>query len=199
LINNGKIADVEGWYGVKKGNSLIPETLKYKNLTIGRFEVTRAQWAEFDKKYKYTPGTGNLPVTGISFEKAREYTQWLSNLTGDSYRLPKKDEIETLYGERIGNILDYWAGYTLNFDDYKKLEEELKNFGSEPVLLKTVGSFQPKGENPVYDLGGNAAEWVEEAPKKGRACGGSAERSADKLTSISPKPEYTGFRVIKMK
>ncbi len=46
---------------------LVPETVKRGNLEIGRFEVTRAQWAYFDKNYKFEPGTDNFPANNITF------------------------------------------------------------------------------------------------------------------------------------
>lgn len=194
-----KIARVNGRYGIKKNSVLVPETVTYKEKTVGRFEVTRAQWAAFDKDFKYDKGTCNYPVTAITFEQAQKYVQWLSEKTGESYRLPKKNETKTLYDSRSGNTFDYWAGYTLSPDDYKNLQKELGKYKGKPVLLKPAGSFKASGKDPVFDLGGNAAEWVEIEAGKGKACGGSAERPKDKKTSINPKPAYTGLRVVKEK
>jgi poly(3-hydroxybutyrate) depolymerase len=192
-----KIGKVSGLYGVEKNSVLIPEVVKYKKKMIGRFEVTRAQWAAFESDYKFEKGTENYPVTGITFEKAKQYVEWLNQKTGESYRLPKKDDVKSFYSSRSGNTFDYWAGYTLSPGDYKNLLEELKKYGDKPVLLKPVGSFKGVGDDPVFDLGGNAAEWVEEEEGKGKACGGSAERSNDDKSEIKPQPQYTGFRVIK--
>jgi dipeptidyl aminopeptidase/acylaminoacyl peptidase len=68
-----KIAAVDGLYGIDKNGVLIPETVTFKKKTIGRFEVTRAQWAAFDKNYTVEKGTGNYPVTGITHKQAQEY------------------------------------------------------------------------------------------------------------------------------
>ncbi len=192
-----QIAKVNGRYGVEKQGVLVPEPVEYKKIKPGRFEVTRAQWAAFDKKYQFDQDTGNYPVTGITFEQAGKYVRWLSQITGESYRLPKKDDIKTLYANRSGNTFDYWAGYTLNPEDYKNLQEELKKYKDKPVLLKPVGSFKGIGDNPLFDLGGNAAEWVEIEAGQGKACGGSAERSEDAKSEILPPSQYIGFRVIK--
>lgn len=194
-----KIGKVNGLYGVEKDGVLIPEIVEYQKKMIGRFEVTRTQWAAFDSDYKFKKGTGNYPVTGITFEKAKKYAEWLSQKTGESYRLPKKDDVKSLYSSRSGNTFDYWAGYTLSPGDYKNLLKELKKYGDKPVLLKPVGSFKGAGDDPVFDLGGNAAEWVEEEEGKGKACGGSAERSNDTQSEVKPQSRYTGFRVIKEK
>jgi dipeptidyl aminopeptidase/acylaminoacyl peptidase len=192
-----KTAKVNGWYGIEKQGVLVPELVKYKKINVGRFEVTRAQWAAFDKNFQFDKDTGNYPVTGITFEQAGKYIGWLNQTTGESYRLPKKDEVKTLYAKRSGNTFDYWAGYTLNPEDYKNLQEELKKFPDKPVLLKPAGSFKGMGDNPVFDLGGNAAEWVEIEAGKGKACGGSAERPHDDKSEIQPQSRYIGFRVVK--
>jgi formylglycine-generating enzyme required for sulfatase activity len=184
-------------YGIEKQGVLVPEMVKYKKINIARFEVTRAQWAAFDKNYQFDPGTGNYPVTNITFEQAGKYVKWLSQTTGESFRLPKKDEVKTLYDKRSGNTFDYWAGYTLNPDDYKNLQEELKKYPDKPVLLKPAGSFKGMGDNPVFDLDGNAAEWVEIEAGTGKACGGSAERPGDDKSEIPPQSQYIGFRVVK--
>ena len=36
-------------------------------LRVGRFELTRAQYAAYDPKYEVPAGTGNHPASGISF------------------------------------------------------------------------------------------------------------------------------------
>jgi len=194
-----QIARVKDCFGIEKDSLLIPEVVEHEKKLIGRFEVTRAQWAGFDPTFSIEPGTENVPVTGITFERALAYTQWLSQKTQETYRLPGKDEIPTLYKIQGGNTLDYWAGYTLNPDDYQKLLPELAKYGDQPFLLKPVASFSPLGENLIFDLDGNAAEWVEIAPGNGEAWGGSAERPQDDKSRIKPQPLYTGLRVIKDK
>lgn len=196
------IRKVDGWYGGygsenENKSVLIPEIVDYMGVKIGRFEVTRAQWAAFDKNYHFEKGTGNYPVTGITFVQAQNYVEWLSRITGEIYRLPGKDEEKFLYSQRFGNTFDYWAGYVLNPDDYRTLLWVLKKYKENPVLLKPVGSFTGKGKNPVFDLGGNAAEWVLSDGDKGKVCGGSAERPTDSRSHIEPRLWYTGFRVVK--
>ena len=128
-----KIAKVKGVFGIQRNGLLIPEVVEYKKKQVGRFEVTRAQWAAFDKDYRFAEGSGNFPVTSITFEKAVEYARWLSKKTGETYRLPKKDETGVLYKKRSGNTFDYWAGYTLSPGDYRKLRKELEKYGKKPV------------------------------------------------------------------
>ncbi|MGC1999137.1 MAG: SUMF1/EgtB/PvdO family nonheme iron enzyme, partial [Candidatus Acidiferrales bacterium] len=180
---------------------LIPETVKRGSIETGRFEVTRAQYAAFDKDYKFVAGTGNYPANGITLEQAQSYCKWLSDLTGETYRLPKESEAADLYKPRSAeNTLDYWAGYSLNPDDAQKLEEKIKELSGDAPLLREVGSFAAEGdegEELIFDLGGNVAEWVVTADGSGKAEGGSADRPSDnKTTYRAADAAYTGFRVV---
>jgi dipeptidyl aminopeptidase/acylaminoacyl peptidase len=180
---------------------LLPETVKRGNIEVGRFEVTRAQFAAFDKDYKFEAGTENYPANGITFEQAQAYCKWLSELTAETYRLPKENDSNGLYQDRPGeNTLDYWAGYSLNPEDAQKLEEDIKKLSGDAPLLREVGSFAPggeQGEEPIFDLGGNVAEWVIGSNGSGKTLGGSADRPADsKAQYQAADPAYTGFRVV---
>ncbi len=179
---------------------LIPELVKRGNLEIGRFEVTRAQYAAFDHSYKFDPGSENFPANGISLENARAYAAWLSKLTGQNYRLPNEDEVSRLYKASADeNTLDYWAGYPVNPDDAARLQAKLKELGGQAPLLKEVGSFKgagSEGEELVFDLGGNVAEWVVAKDGSGKTLGGSADRPVDpKAKEVPADLRYTGFRV----
>jgi len=53
-------------------------------------------------------------------------------------------------------------------------------------------------EEPVFELGGNAAEWVMTRGGAGKTQGGSADRPADAKAKPQPAAlECTGFRVVK--
>lgn len=180
---------------------LIPEVVKRGDLEIGRFEVTRAQFAAFDKNYKAEPGAENYPASGVTLEQAKAYAEWLSRLTGQTWRVPNEKEMAGQYDKKEGeNTLDYWAGYAPNPDDTLRLREKLKQLPGPAPLLKPVGSFVgqgPENEELLFDLGGNAAEWVLTADGKGKVMGGSADCPADARSSCTPLPEYIGFRVVR--
>jgi formylglycine-generating enzyme required for sulfatase activity len=147
-------------------------------------------------------GTENYPATSISFEKAKDFAAWLSAQTGQTWRLPTEDEFTTVAaGASGGNTLDYWAGYALNPDDAERLEAKVVELAGNAPLLKAVGSFPGSGkedEEPVFDLSGNAAEWVIAKDGSGKKMGGSADRPADaKALPGQAAPEYTGFRVVR--
>ncbi len=192
-----------GRFGVLLKGHLVPETVAFGELHIGRFEVTRAQFAEFDKTYKVQPGRENYPANGISFEQAKKYCSWLSKQTGRTYRLPTEEEAKDLYDHTEGeeNTLDHWAAYAVNPDDAARLREMLKKQDGEELLLKEVGSFRALGdEEAVFDLGGNVAEWVTMRDGKGAVRGGSADAPADsKQKTNQAATSYRGFRVVEEK
>ena len=199
------IARNGGVYGASvqsKGKAvLIPEVVNHRGTEVGRFEVTRAQFAAFDKNYQVSPGTEDFPANGIPLEKAKAYVQWLSKLTSQAWRLPTETEFSALYEKRDAeNTLDYWAGYPLNPDDTIRLREKTKELPGTAPLLKAVGTFAAETsltDEPVFDFGGNVAEWVETKDAKGKAAGGSADCPSDARSSCTPAPEYIGFRVVR--
>jgi dipeptidyl aminopeptidase/acylaminoacyl peptidase/formylglycine-generating enzyme required for sulfatase activity len=205
MFRSVKIGKTGGSYGaavsVKGKNVLVPEVVVHGDLEIGRYEVTRSQFAEFDKNYKIEPGAENYPASGVSFEQAKAYAVWLSRTTGQRYRIPNQGEVAALYEKKDGeNTLDYWAGYSLNPDDVARLQKKLTELPGTAPLLKPVGSFPGQGkenEELIFDLGGNVAEWVVAPDGKGKATGGSADQPTDPHASHEPAPAYIGFRVVR--
>jgi dipeptidyl aminopeptidase/acylaminoacyl peptidase len=180
---------------------LIPETVKRGDIEIGRFEITRAQYAAFDKDYKVDPGTENFPANNITFDQAKAYCKWLADLTGQTYRLPNESEVSALHKDRTNeNTLDYWAGYNLNPEDAAKLETEIKELPGDAPLLREVGTFPGQGEKDeelVFDLGGNVSEWVVAANGSAKTLGASADRPSDAKSQYQQAdPAYTGFRLV---
>jgi len=142
-------------YGLLFNKTLIPETVEYDGLNIGRFEVTRAQYHAFDKEYLFETATGNYPANGISYERARDYLKWLSQISGMNYRLFTEDEAGKIYANagKTENTLDYWAGYNVNPEDAARLEPAIKELGHGSILLREVGSFGGVGASElVFDL-----------------------------------------------
>jgi dipeptidyl aminopeptidase/acylaminoacyl peptidase len=192
----------------KAGKSiLVPEVVARGPLEIGRFEVTRAQYAFFDNAYPVEPGTEDYPANNIPFEKAIAYCEWLSKTTGKVYRLPTVEELDPLASAAKSgeNTLDYWAGYSVNPDDALRLRKPIAELGTEQQapLLQKVGSFQPNGSEDqelLFDLGGNVAEWAITKEGKGKPVGGSADIPGDAKISPDlrkPSPAYVGLRVVR--
>jgi len=101
-----------------------------------------------------------------------------------------------LKASKTENTLDSWAGYTVNADDEKRLASLVDGLG-DGALLKPVGSSAGTGDDPIFDLGGNVAEWVTAKDGTGKVMGGSADRPVDPKSTSTARLGYTGFRVVR--
>jgi len=127
---------------------------------IGRREVTFAEWDQCADACKYKPddhgwGRGNLPVINVSWDDAKLYVAWLSQKTGQKYRLPSEAEWE--YAARAGTKTPFWWG-----KDIGAGRAQCDTCASPTAKqIVAAGSFRPNGFG-LYDTAGNAAEWVED-------------------------------------
>lgn len=191
--------DAEGRYGVREDGALLPELVPFGALEVGRFELTRAQYAAFDPAYELAAGEENLPATGISFERAKAYAAWAAERR-PGVRLPTQEEAEQL-AEKAGtggNTLDAWLGYAANPDDADKARAAAAAAGP-PGLLAPAGQGSPArdAEGPaVFDLDGNAAEWAVGEGGRGQAVGPSADRAVDAAETREPGAAYLGLRLV---
>ncbi|NHZ73033.1 MAG: prolyl oligopeptidase family serine peptidase [Nitrospirae bacterium] len=194
LLATAGVARMDNAYGLEKGGKLTPETVSFNEVEVGRFEVTRAQYAAFDSTTDIGPGGENLPITDVSYQRAIEYAEWLAGITDRPFRLPTASEAKKLMGiaGTSGNTLDRWAGYSPNPEDRAAI---LAAVAAHPnlSLLQPVGSLAGTGHDPIFDLDGNAAEWSTDEDGEGQALGPSADRSS---VTESPDPAYIGFRVV---
>jgi len=129
---------------------------------IGRREVTFAEWdfCADAGACKHRPddrgwGRGDRPAINVSWDDVKLYTNWLSQKTGQRYRLPSEAEWE--YAARAGTKTPFWWGR-----DAGSGRAQCDNCVS-PANRQTVavGSFRPNGFG-LYDTAGNVAEWVED-------------------------------------
>jgi formylglycine-generating enzyme required for sulfatase activity len=158
---------------------------------IGKYEITFDEWEAcvVAKRCEAVGddgwGRGRRPVINVNFEMAQGYAKWLSEKTGQRYRVPSEAEWE--YAARGGAATPWFWGME------PKQACEFGNVGDESIkeehpdwprhdcndgFNKTapVGSFKPNGFG-VYDTVGNVWEWVEDcfnpsyegAPSDGRA------------------------------
>ena len=139
-----------------------PSGLDRKPFYIGRREVTFEEWdaclAEGGCKQKPDDrglGRSRRPVTDLDWDDAKSYVAWLSRKTGKTYRLPSESEWE--YVARAGTTTTYPWG--------RAVEKDRANcVGCTSDTVKKAidtGSFPPNAFG-VYDMAGNAAEWVED-------------------------------------
>lgn len=153
-----------GQFGMEKEGTLVPEVIKVgkDSIAVGRFEVTVAQYHRFTGD-TYDALKANHPITGLSASDIAEYLNWLSDKTGETYRLPNEQEAKKLH--KLGrknaggqNNLQYWAGYELTATDAAMLTSTVKNAN----LIKPAGSYKAiklKNKSLLFDLGGNVAEY----------------------------------------
>ena len=196
-LARAEAAMVDGRFGVEAGGMLVPETVTLAGLEVGRFEVTRAQWAAYDSDSDLVVGDPDLPVTGVPFADARAYAAWVAERTGRGFRLPTVAEAERLAavaGDE-GNTLDLWAGYAPNPEDAARLRAAAVGLG-RAGLLQEVGCHQGVGDDPVFDLDGNAAEWAVDPEGGGVAVGPSADRPKANADRGAAETTYTGLRLV---
>ena len=166
---------------------------------VGRFEVTfeeleacvRMGGCDGVVADDESFGRGRRPVLNIRWPDARRYARWLSDLTGEHYRLPTEAEWE--YAARAGSTAArYWedeaesckymngydeAGYAFHgfvFDFVERIPCDDGHAGTAPV-----GSFAPNAFG-LYDMIGNADELTQDCYNpdySGGPVDGSAWRS----------------------
>jgi formylglycine-generating enzyme required for sulfatase activity len=125
---------------------------------MGKYEVTFSQWDAClagGGCNGYSPpdggwGRGDRPVTGVSWEDAQAYVNWLnSQAGGTSYRLPSEAEWE--YAARAGQAAAYAFGARVTQTEATFLARQ----------TTPVGAHAPNAFN-LYDMHGNAGELVED-------------------------------------
>ena len=130
-----------------------------ESFVMGRYPVTFAEYDYFceatnrGKLEDEDWGRDNRPVINVYWHDAVAYTEWLSEQTGQEYRLPTEAEWE--YAARAGTETDYWWG-----NDIGSNNSVCDGCGSQWDDEQTapVGSF---AANPfgLYDTAGNVWEW----------------------------------------
>ena len=144
---------------------------------IGRYEVTNEEykrftdatghplpyldpstksWAEsYNWKYgTYPAGTAQYPVVLVNWFDAKAYCEWLSETTGERYRLPTEAEWE--YACRAGTRTRFSFG---NSDSL--LGEYAWYFSNSGGETHQVGQKRPNALG-LYDVHGNVWEWCED-------------------------------------
>jgi len=132
-----------------------------KPFAIGRYLVTFREWdlCIASGSCKYRPddqnwGRGDRPVIDISWLDAKEFLKWLSDKTGQIYRLPSEAEWE--YAARAGTSTPFWWGREVGKGNANCLD-----CGAGGNATLPVGTFKPNAFG-LFDTAGNAAEWVED-------------------------------------
>lgn len=126
--------------------------------SLSRHEVTVAQY----RKYALAAGIEMpaiaserdlLPVTGVNWDDAVAYTNWLASKTGRPYRLPTEAEWE--YAARAGTSTPFFSGESLREANCVGCDT---SDHAEPL---PVGSYAAN-DFGLYDVHGNVWEWVQD-------------------------------------
>jgi formylglycine-generating enzyme required for sulfatase activity len=154
---------------------------------IGKFEVTFNEFDKFSKATSKDPrhdigwGRGKRPVVGVSWYEAKQYASWLSEMTGEVYRLPTEAEWE--YAARAGEDI---ARFSWG-NDVAINKANCRDCRNAPEGLKTaiVGTFSPNGFG-LYDVHGNVWEMVSDcySPSYFEKNSNNNERSQSDCKSI---------------
>lgn len=153
--------------GSPDGNSFpVHETPQHELILpsyyIGRLPITNSQYAAFVRQANGTPpakvgwfgmnpprGKENHPVVGVSWDDARAYCSWLSELTDSTIRLPSEAEWEKAARGEDGRPYPWGESW----------EAGRCNLHAEEL---TAADAFPEGASPYgcLDMVGNAAEWT---------------------------------------
>ena len=162
---------------------------------IGKYEVTYTQYDYYiwqqktaENGLKYPAGAvstqqrGQRPVTQVSWNEANGYLQWLSDKTGQTYRLPT--EVEWEYAARGGSKTAYFNG-----DEIGQNKANCKDCGSQwdNQTLAPVGSFTANAYG-LHDVAGNVWEWT---------CSEWSTEFDGREAACKPPEETDGNRVIR--
>jgi len=156
------------------------------------------------QRYIWENGTPNVereqhPVVLVSYHDATAFAQWLSNKTGDQWRLPSIDEWERAARGDEG----WYFPWGNEFDEAKLNSHDKGPFDTQPVGL------YPEAASPhgLLDAAGQVFEWMQTESEQNRAWvkGGSWDdkgcgvcRSAARHTRPKDiKHILVGFRVVR--
>jgi formylglycine-generating enzyme required for sulfatase activity len=158
------------------------------NFAVSRTEVTFDQWdactaagrcpEASDDGY----GRGNYPVINVSWNDAKAYVNWLSELTGAQYRLLSEAEYE--YAARAGTTTPwFWGEAEASWGSSKACEfanlHDEAGKEAHPMYVWShhkcndgyaenapTANYQPNAFG-LYDMLGNVREWVEDCHQEG--------------------------------
>ena len=186
---------------------------------IGAFEVTIEQWdacladggcGGYRPDYFDWEDIADHPVSGVSWDDAQAYVEWLSAKTGQAYRLPSDAEWE--YATRAGTTTPFHFGETITTDqaNYDGEVPSPRRYGGqeESSYARANPGIYRRGPVPVgslpanpwglHEVHGNVSEWTQDCSATWDAGppadGSAAESSSDCESSIAESLNDYRFR-----
>ena len=151
----------------------------------------------YTEKYFSHYGFDDYPVVGVTWDQAKAFCNWRSNLTvtlaersretpAHDYRLPSEAEWEIASRGGLQNSLYPWGSYyTRSYEGcfFANFKPRRGNYVADSPTTTTtmgVGQFDP---NPygLFDMAGNVAEWTNTA---------FYEAGYDIVDDLNPELEY---------
>jgi formylglycine-generating enzyme required for sulfatase activity len=121
------------------------------DFSIGKTEVTQAQWAAVMGSNPSNFKGDNLPVEQVSWDDVQVFLGKLNAKTGKTYRLPTEAEWE--FSARGGNNSQ---GFT--YSGSNTIDDDPEYEGNNNKSTKPVAGRKPN-ELGLYDMSGNVWEW----------------------------------------
>ncbi|MFC1639484.1 formylglycine-generating enzyme family protein [Gemmatimonadota bacterium] len=131
---------------------------------FGEHGETPDYWTEAEYNGGGLPGNELYPVVGVSWQEAMAYSSWLSEKTGEVYRLPTEAEWEKAargssqtrfpWGNKISS--SYASFDRGQARDKMRLSPAGFYDGQVRDGIETISNASPYG---VFDLAGNTSEW----------------------------------------
>ncbi|MBQ5365915.1 MAG: SUMF1/EgtB/PvdO family nonheme iron enzyme [Thermoguttaceae bacterium] len=159
-------------------------------ISVGKFEVTNEQYKLYDPTFdtgieygdfiQFSPGERgwllcrkDQPVARVTYKDAEAFCKWLSEKTGDEYRLPTYAEWRAFADEETltedyaasENLADSthalispfgWTGRVDTLPAWRPVDW---NVDDRSRVSAPVGSYKPNAFG-LYDVLGNVAEWT---------------------------------------
>ncbi len=206
----------------------VPESGAAPAFAIARVEVTRADYAAFAQATHrpdarcleahnpfsrirhlswHAPGFaqgGDHPAVCVSWDDAAAYVAWLSQATGEPYRLPNAEEWQrAAHGVPKGNPCQLG-----NVDDVSRqsaMDNDRWSCNDGAAETAPVGHHAASAIG-VYDLYGNVSEWLSGGSAQARTFQGLSWRDGSRQTPLGRRGTadsdvgYTsvGFRVVRV-